>query len=245
MKKNLLLICALLWSASGLFAQGTVKPYQMYETTPMKPKRGHEKNFEDAVKAHNAKFHASGPHSASLSLVTEGAGSNGWYFWVMGPLMYSDLDNQPNYNSVEHDNDWGANVDPHIAEYGEANTWKLLDSISVSPADYNPDRLDVWVMDIKPGMRGRFLTLMMNWKALWDANKYPFAMRVFLNDLWSGDGKDAAIVYSFKKYADFDLDIKWKEDYEKKFGAGSWEKFWTEWNEVVASTSEHLRKIIK
>ena len=121
--------------------------------------------------------------------------------------MYSDLDNQPNYNSVEHDNDWGANVDPHIEEYGEANIWKLLDSISVTPAGYNPDRLDVWVIDIKPGMRGRFLTLMMNWKALWEANKYPFSICVFLNDLWNGDGKDAAIVYSFKKYADFDSDI--------------------------------------
>jgi hypothetical protein len=245
MKKHITWFVALLMMATTLFGQDKVKPYQMYETLPLKPKRGQEKQFEEAVKQHNARFHASAPHRASLAVVTEGSGSDGWYFWVMGPCMYSDLDGQPSETSKDHDNDWAANVDPNVDKYGESHVWKYQDSISVTPAGYNPDRLDVWVMDIKPGMRGRFYDLMKKWKGLWEANKYPFSMRVFFNDLWSGSGQDAAIVYSFSKYADFDLDFKWKADYEKMYGENSWEAFWKEWNECVASTSEQLRKMIK
>jgi len=245
MKKQVTLLFAILWMASTLFAQDKVKPYQMYESLPLKPKRGHEKQFEEAIKAHNARFHASGPHKASLSVVTEGSGSNGWYFWIMGPCMYSDLDGQPAETSNDHDNDWSANVDPNVAEYGESHLWRLQDSLTFTPANYNPERLDIWAMEIRQGMRGRFTDLMKKWKGLWDANKYPYSMRVFFNDLWSKNGPNAVIVYSFTHYADFDLDIKWKDDYEKKYGTGSWEKFWKEWNEVVASTSEQLRKVIK
>lgn len=245
MKKILTILSLVLWTASVAFSQGKVKPYQMFETTPMKPKRGHEKQFEESVKSHNAKYHASGPHKAALAAVTEGMNSNGWYYWIMGPCTYTDLDTQPNENNAEHDNDWAANVDPHVEEYGEIYTWKLQDSLSFTPPNYNPDRVDVWIMDIKPGMKGRFSELMKKWKALWDANNYPYSMRLFFNDLWSGKGQDAAIVYSFNRYADFDIDIKWKEDYERKFGTGSWDKFWKEWNECVASTSEQLRKYIR
>jgi hypothetical protein len=246
MKKILCLVLLVGCSASFLIGQAATQKttYQMFNNSFMKPKRGHEKQFEEGVKAHNAAYHSSGPHRATLSMITEGSGSDGWYIWSMGPLMYKDLDHQPDGN-VKHDEDWDKNVDAHVEEYGESYLWKLNEELSYTPANYNPQRIDVWVLDIKPGMRYQFADLMKKMKAVWDAKKYSFSLRVFYNDLWNGKGKDAAIVYSFDNYAEFDLDVKFKEDFEAIHGAGSYDNFWKSWNDCVASVDEHMRKFIK
>ncbi len=246
MKKLTLIIVMLVAYTASLVAQpAKVKPYQMMNTMSVKPKRGHEKQFEEAVKAHDAKFHLPGtPTAARLSVITEGSGSDGWYVWAMGPLMYSDLDKQPQ-GKKEHDDDWATNVDPHVEAYGESMFWKLQDDLSYTPPNYNPDRIDVWGIDLKPGMREQFSGLMKKWKAMWDAKKYSFSLRVFYNDLWNAKGSDVAIVYSFTNYAEFDLDISWKNDYNAMYGAGSWDTFWKDWNTCVNSTDENLRQFIK
>jgi hypothetical protein len=246
MKKVLLIMAVVVGYTVSLYAQASklTKSYQMFNVNYMKPKRGEEKQFEAAVLAHNARFHNAAPYTARLAKISEGSGSDGWYVWVMGPNMYADLDHQPDGNK-EHDDDWSKNIDVHVAEYGESNFWKLQDELSYTPPNYMPERVDVWTMDIKPGMRYQFADLMKKWKALWEAKKYPYSMRVFYNDLFSANGKDASIVYSFSKYSDFDFDIKWREDYEAMYGVGSWDNFWKVWNESVASTDEHLRKYIK
>src|ERR1700747_1727060 len=92
------------------------------------------------------------------------------------------------------------------------------DSLSYTPPNYNPAQVDIWTMKLKPGMRFQFADLMKKWKGLWDAKKYPFSMRVFYNDLFTSTGKDAAVVYSFDKFAEFDLDISWRNDYEALYG---------------------------
>jgi hypothetical protein len=244
--RKITILFAILVAFTNLMAQtGKVKPYKMMNTMTVKPKRGQETQFEDAVKAHIAKFHPTGtPTAARLSVITEGQGSDGWYVWAMGPLMYTDLDNQPQ-GKKDHDDDWSANVDVHVEAYGESMFWKLQEQISYTPANYNPDNIDVWTIDIKPGMRPQFEELMKKWKAMWDAKKYPFSLRVFYNDLWNSDGKDVSIVYSFANYAEFDLDISWKNDYNDMYGKNSWDEFWKEWNTCVNSTGEHLRKFIK
>jgi len=246
MKQILFFVAVFIGLSDFVDAQTTTekKAYQMYSTMKMKAKRGHEKQMEDAVKAHNAKYHASGPHMARLSVITDGSGSDGWYVWTMGPLMYTDLANQPQGNK-EHDDDWDNTIDPHVEEYGESNFWKLQEDLSYTPPNYMPENIDVWTVDIKPGMRYQFADLMKKWKGLWDAKKYTWSLRVFYNDLWDSDGADATIVFSFSSYADFDDDTNWRADYEAMYGVGSWDNFWKAWNECVASTDEHLRHFIK
>ncbi|MBK7912012.1 MAG: hypothetical protein IPJ80_00755 [Saprospiraceae bacterium] len=247
MSKMILIALSFCFITDSVVAQSTTaaKPdYSMYNNMFIKPKRGHEKQFEQGVKAHNAAFHASGPSKASLSIVTEGSRSDGWYIWGMGPLTYTDMDHMPQ-GDAKHDDDWDKNVDAHVEEYGESNFWKLKDDLSYTPAGYNPSHLDVWVVDIKPGKRYLFAELMKKNKAVWEAKKYPFSSRVFYNDLWSNTGRDASIVYNFDHYADFDMDIKFKEDFESVHGVGSYDNFWKSWNECVNGVDEHLRKILK
>ncbi len=46
--------------------------YEMYETQYLKVMPGHAKQFNEAMKAHNERFHASGPYRADVSLVPNG-----------------------------------------------------------------------------------------------------------------------------------------------------------------------------
>ena len=244
MKRLFLLIAALSFSAA-LIAQtpGPRKGYQMFQNQLLKPKHGSEKKFEAAVKNHIAKFHAKGPHIARLSVVTTGTNSDGWYVFAMGPLMYPDLDHQPQ-GETSHDADWDNNIDPLIEQYGESTNWTLNDELSVTPPGYNPENIDVWTIDVKPGMRTKFSDLLKTMKTVWEQKKYPFSFRVFNNELFNSSGRDMAIVYSFKDYTQFDLDYKFKEDYEAVNGADSWKKFWETWNECTVSTDEHFRKFL-
>src|SRR5436189_5023821 len=121
MRKLSLTLAVLFAFAASLVAQSTsgTKTYQMVQIMLIKPKQGQEKAFEDAVKAHDAKYH-SGAYAAQLWAIDYGKGSDGWYVWRMGPLMYTDMDKQPQGNK-EHDDDWSKNVDPHVQEYGETS----------------------------------------------------------------------------------------------------------------------------
>jgi hypothetical protein len=245
MRKFLLSIAVFAMYTAGAFAQtAAAKPYQMVQIMMIKPKQGEEKAFEDAVKAHDSKYH-SGAYAAQLWVINYGKGSDGWYIWRMGPLMYADMDKQPQ-GGKEHDDDWAKNVNPHVQQYGETNLWKIQDELSYTPANYNPENLDVWVVDIKPGMRYQFADLMKKFKIMFDTKKYPYSMRVSYNDLFSGDGVDAGIVFSFNHFAEFDdPNSDWRKDYESINGPGSWDNFWKEWNSCVNSTSEHIRSLVK
>jgi len=93
MSKMILIALSICFITDSMVAQSTTaaKPdYSMYNNMFIKPKRGHEKQFEQGVKAHNATFHASGPSKASLSIVTEGSRSDGWYILGMGPINLND-----------------------------------------------------------------------------------------------------------------------------------------------------------
>ena len=244
--RKLTLTLAVLYALTVSLAAQTPtgsKTYQMSSIMMIKPKHGQEKAFEDGVKAHDSKYHT-GPYSAQLWLITEGASSDGWYVWRMGPLTYTEMDKQPQGDKA-HDDDWSKNVDANVDQYGETTFWKFQEDLSYTPANYNPDHLDVWLVDIKPGMRYQFSDLMKKWKAMWEAKKYPYSMRVSYSDLWNGNGADAAILFSFTRYAEFDEGSDWRKDYEELNGPGSWDNFWKEWNNCVVSTSEQLRKLVK
>jgi len=104
MKKILLLVLVMAGYVISLSAQtGKVKPYQMYTTNYMKPKRGHEKHLRRG-EGTRCKVSCNCAIYSRLSAITEGTGSDGWYIWTMGPLMYTDLDNQPD-GKKDHDDD--------------------------------------------------------------------------------------------------------------------------------------------
>lgn len=75
-------------------ALGFAQDYVMYETTYLKVLPGHSKQFSEAMKAHNERFHGAGPHQASVWYITNGPRS-GQMFWVMGPTTFTHMDSRP------------------------------------------------------------------------------------------------------------------------------------------------------
>ena len=118
---SLLFLSVALLSSSTTFAQDEKESYSMVEITFMLPKIGMEKNFENSVKEHNAKYHKDGPFRASLDYILTGKEA-GWYVWIMGPCTFSNLDNRPEDDA--HRAHWDKNVSPTVAKYGRTEYWR-------------------------------------------------------------------------------------------------------------------------
>ena len=214
--------------------------YEMYETQYLKVMPGHAKQFNEAMKAHNERFHASGPYRADVSTVPNGPRS-GQIFWVMGPCTFTDLDNRP--SGEEHDGDWTNNVLAH-AEGGEAEYWRLDPELSYQP-DTNPRPLvRVRIYDIKRFEAYRFNQSRRNVKKVLETKRYPNPSRVFRNASWSGTGRDMATVMGFDKWADLDRENTFAADYEEVHGEGSWRLFLEEIEEIVLHAEEEFHQLI-
>jgi hypothetical protein len=221
-------------------ALALAQDYEMYETQYLKVRPGHAKQFNEAMKAHNDRFHASGPYQASVWLVPNGPRS-GQMFWIMGPCTFTDLDNRP--SGEAHDGDWTNNVLAH-AEGGETEYWKLDPDLSYQP-DTNPrPLLRARILDINRFEGYRFNQLQRKVKEVLEAKKNPNPLTVFRTVSWSATGRDVATVLSFDKWADLDRESTFIADYEEVHGEGSWRLFLAEWGDVVKHAEEEFHQLI-
>jgi len=150
---TMLLLFVMLTSSTAI-AQEEKESYEMAEITYMLPKIGMEKAFEDAVKAHNVKYHKEGVFKASLDNIITGK-ETGWYVWIMGPCTFSDLDNCPNDDA--HTNDWDKNVSQKVAEYGRNEFWHYNKKLSYhGDTSDSPKYENIWFVDVKRGQNYKF-----------------------------------------------------------------------------------------
>ena len=60
--------------------------YTQYESIYLKPDTKHLKEFYAAMKAHNMKYHNSGPYQASVYIIDNGE-MTGYFVWEMGAFL--------------------------------------------------------------------------------------------------------------------------------------------------------------
>ncbi|WP_298370553.1 hypothetical protein [uncultured Lutibacter sp.] len=235
---SLLFLSVALLSSSTTFAQDEKESYSMVEITFMLPKIGMEKNFENSVKEHNAKYHKDGPFRASLDYILTGKEA-GWYVWIMGPCTFSNLDNRPEDDA--HRAHWDKNVSPTVAKYGRTEYWRYNEKISV-PGDVVPKYETIWFLDIESGQYNKFTEFM---KKVKEANEKrgDIFYRVFNNQFSDNDGRDVAIVWPFKNWAELDDEnSEIRETYEEINGPGSWERALDDWRSFTNSViSQHWK----
>ncbi|MBP9883359.1 MAG: hypothetical protein KBF32_08150 [Chitinophagales bacterium] len=226
-------------AASPASAQAT---NPVTETMYILPKRGMNEQLENAIKAHNAKYHPEGPYVAGLRSVDYGAKS-GWYVWLMGPTTYASIDSRPDKGA--HDEDWNKTVDPLIEEYGEPKLWELDPNLSFGREILTKSgHYDVWAIDVKRGEMERFNELTGKVKKAYESIG-DRAFMVYRSMVHTPGDADVAYLTSYTSLADWAADWKVKEAYEKLNGAGSWAKMMTTWNEVVVDFNEELRSYVK
>ena len=182
-------------SSMSLMAQSV-----MFMDQILNPLPGHAVALETGVKAHNAKFHASGDATARLYAILTGPRS-GQYAWIQGPMTYATLDKPL---SAEHTMDWDKNVGAHCSSIGELRIMKRDEERSYNPA--NEVSADNYLARIFYGIGNPRQTLeaMGMIKKVYEANKITSARRVYTSEFRNADGEAVVLVYPFKSFTEFE-----------------------------------------
>lgn len=237
MKKSLLLLSFCVIAAYAASAQ---QSYRMYEMMYMTVKPGQEKAFEKAVAVHNKKFHAQAPYKVTIAEVELGS-HTGDYTWVMGPLTFTDLDGRP--ADEQHETDWSSTVLPFVEKQSGVDYWKIDDKLSyTTPEAANSERRMITYYDIAPGKAYRFDELVKKVVKVYQDKKYKDNFTYMSNSFNTGNHRDVMIVNFFDKYSYFDVENPMSKDFEEIFGKGSWSQFMAEYNEIVVSSSDEIRR---
>jgi hypothetical protein len=215
--------------------------YGMAEITYMMPKIGMEKTFENAIKAHNQKYHKENPYKASLDLILTGK-ETGWYVWIMGPCTFSDLDNRP--NDPAHAADWDKTVSPTVAKYGRNEFWRYNSKLSYKgDASESPKFENIWFVDVERGQGYKFNEFIEKVKKAYE-KKGSGNFSVYNNQFTEGNGRDIAIVWAFDKWADMDEDDGGiKSSFEEIYGEGSWDNALKDWEASTVNINSQVWRI--
>jgi len=230
-----MLIAALLFSYVG-FAQEE-ESYAMAEIIYIDVKVGMEKAFVSAVKEHNAMYHKEGPYAAGLDVILSG-NESGWYVWSMGPHTFTDLDNAPGEGA--HADHWDAKIAPKIQSYGRQEYWKINSDLTYMSSEDEMKYSTIWFIDVKRGDYYRFKALMTKINEAYK-KKGKGSMRVFNNQFDDNDGRDVAISWDVRNFAEMDdKDGGVKKVYEEINGEGSWDNMIDEWEDITVSINQQL-----
>lgn len=227
-------------SSISLMAQSV-----MFMNQTLNPLPGHAVALETGVKAHNAKFHASGEATARLFAIMTGPRS-GQYAWVQGPMTYAALDKPL---SAEHAMDWDKNVGAHCNGTGEMRIMKRDEERSYNPT--NEVTADNYLARIFYGVSnpGETLEAIGMIKKVYEANKITTARRVYNSEFRTADGESITLVYPFKSFTEFEktkglpfADLP--KEMDKVHGAGGMDKF-LELMKSNAGWYDEVRTLVK
>ena len=238
MRRLSILIVTLLGFVALSFSQ---ESYTMFENTYLLVKTDMYKEFGKTMAEHNQKFHSDGPYHANVWSVTTGSYA-GSMVWSMGPCTFAHLDNRP--GGKEHMEDWLYNVMPTIKSVKETGYWKMADELSYTPEDSVFSKLMITVYDIESWQGYRFKEILKKVIEVYEAKKFENSFSVYYPQTDMANGRDVAIVWGFKKYAELDKDHKFKEAFEELHGEGSWDKLMDEYKAVVVESVDEIWELI-
>jgi len=231
-----MLAVTLLFSFAS-FAQDEKESYGMAEIIYINAKVGMEKAFVNAIKEHNAMYHKEGPYAAGMDVILSGKEA-GWYVWYMGPHTFTDLDNAPGKGA--HADHWNSKVAPNIQEYGRTEYWRMNSKLSYMSSQDEMKYSTIWFIDIKRGDYYRFKAILGKIHEAFE-KRGDGSMRVFNNQFGGTDGRDVAIAWDIKNFAEMDNDDESiKKEYEEINGEGSWQNMLDEWEDITESLDSQL-----
>ncbi|GAA4281454.1 hypothetical protein [Gaetbulibacter aestuarii] len=220
-----LLVLILLSTGFNLNAQDDSDNYVMHESVMVTPDNTHLTILGENLRKHNMKFHNEGPFNASVFTISTGPNA-GNMIWMMGPLMFKNLDSRP--SSDAHDKDWRENVMPYIKKMYTVEYWRRNDKLS------NFENLDINtypIIFVRYGevnqdmaflMKPFFEMVSKTIKAMDGDNPWE----LFYNEFRQGDlGRHVASVDFYKNWAEFDAPGTFRETFNKTIGENEWQRF--------------------
>lgn len=219
MKKMFLSFALFAFVLSGSFAQ---TDYVQVEVMSLTPKADKVDLFKKGLAAHNKKYHAAGPYHVSIGYVYSGP-NTGNYTWYMGPTTWTQMDGRP--DKGEHQLDWDKNVSPYLHAAGPVSFWRHNKEI-----DYQPEGVPestksrVRFHHVRTGQMDRFTEQMKKVMEVNKAMKSKMSFQVWTHFGFT-DGPNAVTVQNFANWAALDAVGDFAQEFEKKYGMGSWDRF--------------------
>lgn len=237
--KNLLFV--LLCFPLIVCSQEENKP-NLFEVVNIHVKKGQEKAFEAAVKAHNTRFHPnSGDYHARLFSNLNGP-TGGTYAWVMGPTSWTAMDNRPAMG--EHDADW-AKVEALVEKFESPTYWSFSNELSQVIENVSPAKRLIWMYDIKRGQAARWSELVGKVKKVYEAKRPTEPFWVLWNEFAdTGAGMDAVIIFAFDNWSWMDRKNTFSKEFEEVHGEGTWHNFMNEFSETIEGRVDWMRNRI-
>lgn len=212
--------------------------YMVFENGLLSPQLDKISEFESGLAAHNKKYHNEGQYGARVYWVGNGP-NTGKYLWVMGPLPWSAFDNRPEKEG--HDEDWNNNVLKYMLPETDQTYFKFESGLSNFPKDFTLNKLLVDYYDIKPFQNAKAMALLEKIKKVM-TEKFPEGTYgIYSNEMPnSKDGNDISFISFFEKSAWLGEDRKFAEKYNEVHGAGSFETFLKDWENVTQGNYTEL-----
>lgn len=237
--KNLLLLLICL----PLFVFGQDAPEaNLYEVVNIHVKKGQEKAFEAAVKAHNEKHHASGSKHAARLFYNINGPNGGTYAWILGPTNWTGMDTRP--SDDKHNDDWNKVVDM-VDHFESPHYWSFSEKLSNIVENESPAKRLIWTYDIKRGQRARWAELVGKVKQTYAEKRPNEHFWVVWNEFADTNaGNDAVIIFAFDKWSWLDRESNFSKDYEEVHGEGSWFTFMNQFRETIDGRVDFIRERI-
>ena len=216
---------------SPLMAYAQAGSELIFEISTMSASRANQAQVEQAMGAHNKKYHASGPSGVRVFVVQTGTNS-GDYKWVMGPGPWSALDARPADDA--HNADWDNNVDKYLNEETNTEYIRLDTEMSRFPKDFNADKLFVRYVDVVKGKQKEATEIIKRIVRVYTEKIPDETFGIYYNEVPSTSaGRDITIVSFFDKYAWMGVDDGFNAKYDEIFGKGAAEAMWVSWQGVT------------
>lgn len=221
------------------FGQGKT----IYSVSYVKPKIGMTSAFENAWKAHVAKYH-NGDDKRFVFEILSGDMA-GYYSFVEGPMSLADMDVEKP-GQTGHDLDYEKTVAPTVANESGIYYYQYVDTLSVN-TDVTADKSIVTFTHIKTGKFGDYRDELVRGRAVvtklkWPFNSFAYQMRN------SGSSPVMVSVYNLKDgfkqlEAGYFKDVpNFRDAYIAMHGFASWQKRLDLLADITAKTEVYMRK---
>lgn len=241
--KNVLFFFLALLCPVLIYGQSDDAPDVMFETVLITPENDDPAALMAALAKHNRTHHSEGAHSARVYYINTGP-NTGKMVWMMGPCTFADLDTRPECNE-----DWGANVGPHIAHMEAGEYWELDAELSKLPP-FDPNVSPMPIVRVryhifKRGISGfriqhHFQQISETIKSM-EGNRW---WGVYDNLFQQGYAADArphmATISIHPNWASLDEGWEFRKHFVAKYGEAAWQPFLDEGNAIQTNSWEEI-----
>ncbi len=211
----------------------------VWESIYLTPKLDAISKLNTNMTAHNRKYHGEGAHVAYVQRVITGRKS-GDLVWLMGPGPFANLDTRPSEGG--HDEDWSANVLPHLTNVSQSEYWRMVSDMNYQPEGENAINVRIRFYKVKRGQNAAFLEHYAKIMQVFKEKKYDRALTIYSNVFPTAYGRNMASVSTFNKWADLDSGLPIGQDFNEIHGEGSWAKWLVTLQELTEWSDQEVRQ---